>query len=113
MSSISTTARNFDKHQNLAAAEAKVNTSSQDYNSFVADLIAILIIQLHVKEKKKDILNWLSSRNSSSRHENFSKMRESDSGTWLVESLEFKEWVSGSSQVLIGSGNGIQLRIPH
>jgi hypothetical protein len=59
------------------------------------------------KEYRKDVMEWLSvGIPAESRHDGFSRARIADSGTWFVQSREFKDWVKGTTQVLIGSGSG-------
>ena len=90
-----------------------MDTATKVYNTFIGDLNVIMLSQFLAKEKKKEIINWLEAKESSSRHKEFSQKRVSGSGMWFVESNEFKDWVSGSSQILIGSGNGtVHLTIP-
>ena len=104
---MSTAAKSSEKDQSLVAAQAKVDGATKAYNAFIVDLNALMMSQFLAKEKKKEILSWLSSKNSWSRHNEFSQKRVSGSGTWFVESEEFKDWTKGTSEhVLIGWGNG-------
>jgi hypothetical protein len=84
-----------------------VDTATKVYNTFIGDLNVIMLSQFLAQEKKKEIIKWLDAKESSSRHKAFSRKRIAKSGTWFIESDEFKDWVLGSSQVLIGAGNGI------
>ena len=77
------------------------------YNTFIGGLIVIMMSHDLAKKKMKEVMEWLSSKNPSVRHNEFAGKRVSGSGMWFVESSEFKDWMMGSSQVLIGSGNGI------
>jgi hypothetical protein len=83
-----------------------VDSATQSYNAFIGDLNAIMVAQFLAKEKKKEVIEWLSVGIPASRHDGFSKARVAGSGSWFVESGEFKDWVTGTSQVLIGSGSG-------
>jgi hypothetical protein len=103
---ISTTATSGSKDQELTDAEAKVENATQSYNTFISELIAILSAYCLVQAKKKDVMEWISVGIPTSRHDGFSKLRVDGSGTWFVESEEFKDWVKGVTQVLIGSGSG-------
>jgi len=106
-STVSTAAKSSEKDQSLVVAQAKVDNATKVYNAFIGDLNALMMSQFLAKEKKKEILNWLSSKNSWSRHNEFSQKRVSGSGTWFVESEEFMDWTKGTSEhVLIGWGNG-------
>jgi hypothetical protein len=110
---ISTVATSGSKDQELADAEAKVDSATQSYNTFIGDLNAIMVAHFlteakkkEEKEKKKEVMEWLSVGIPASRHDGFSRTRVTGSGTWFVESKEFKDWVTGATQVLIGSGSG-------
>jgi hypothetical protein len=103
---ISTAATSGSKAQELSNAEGKVQSATESYNTFIGDLNAIMIGYLVAKEKKKEVMEWLSVGIPASRHDGFSKTRVVGSGSWFVESREFKEWVTGDIQVLIGSGSG-------
>jgi hypothetical protein len=106
-SAVSGAASGTDKDQNLADAETKVNATTKSYNTFIGGLTFSMISQDRAEKKKKEIMESLSSKNPLVRDNEFAGKRVSGTGTWFVESNEFKGWMMGSSQVLIGSGNGI------
>jgi hypothetical protein len=83
-----------------------VAKTTKSYNFFIGELNAIMTSQISIKQKKKEVMEWLSPGNASARHDEFSLKRVPGSGRWVVESREFKDWVKASPQVLIGLGNG-------
>jgi hypothetical protein len=97
-----------------------VESATQSFNIFIGELNAIMVGYLvakektkelkdrkkELKERKKEVMEWLSVGIPASRHDAFSKTRVARSGLWFVESREFKDWATGTSQVLIGSGSG-------
>jgi hypothetical protein len=111
---ISTAATSGSEDQELVGAKEKVEDVTQVYNTFIGDLNAIMNGYLvarekekEAKEKMKEVREWLSVGIPASRHDGFSKTRVAGSGTWFVESREFKDWVTGETQVLVGSGSGL------
>ena len=47
-------------------------------------------------EKQRKILDWLSSENYSTRHQELRKTRIEDSGKWFLNSNEFINWSDGT-----------------
>lgn len=83
-----------------------MDDATQSYTRFIEDLQTIMVEYLLEKEYRKDVMEWLSVGIPAPRHDGFSRTRVPGSGTWYVESIEFKEWVRGTTQILIGSGTG-------
>jgi hypothetical protein len=106
MSAISTAAVSGAKNQTIAEAEANVVRMTKSYNFFIGDLNAIMTSQISIKQRKREVMEWLSPGNATARHDEFSLKRVPGSGRWFVESREFKDWVMASPQVLLGLGNG-------
>ena len=49
-----------------------------------------------LSEKKRKILNWLSTGEFNERHEELRKTRAENSGKWFLESNEFISWLDGN-----------------
>jgi len=56
-------------------------------------------------DKRLDILNWLSPERFSDAYDTFQSTRVKGSGTWFLNSSKFQDWVTGTSNLFIVSGN--------
>ncbi|PGH18846.1 hypothetical protein AJ79_00259 [Helicocarpus griseus UAMH5409] len=51
------------------------------------------------EQEQEEILKWLSPIDSSSRHSEFGKKRAPGTGTWLLESHEYSDWLAGRGRL--------------
>jgi len=54
-----------------------------------------------VVQRTKDILEWLHRGSFSERHRYIVSQRVGNTGKWLVETPEFKEWLDGPESKLL------------
>jgi hypothetical protein len=67
----------------------------------------LFVVKLNIEAKKRiDVLNWLSSMDSKSKHNEIKSKRVKGSGKWLLESEKFVNWLKESSSMLYCKGPG-------
>ena len=67
-----------------------------------------LVLDPHPAERQK-ILNWLSKRNFWGDQGYYFDLAENKTGQWLLDSLEFQNWIDGRKRFLWCCGNRIFL----
>jgi hypothetical protein len=68
-------------------------------------------LELKIQAKKRvDMLNWLSSMDFKSKHDEIKSKRVKDSGKWLLETEKFLDWMKESSSMLYCKGPGTSPR---
>jgi hypothetical protein len=62
-----------------------------------------------VTDEHRKILNWISKRNYWTNQQDYFDRAENGTGKWVLDSVEFKEWIEGGNRFLWCRGD----RRPH
>lgn len=77
------------------ATDEKVKVIGEDVQS----------LRLNQSQKKREeVLLWLSPLNFASKQSDLSIRRQEGTGSWLLESQEFQEWISNPGKTLVCQG---------
>lgn len=89
--------------RNLSKA---IKAKTDDTNCVVHTLQTELSAQISSEQIKKcrDVLNWFYTGNFDAKHVEISSKRQSNTGEWLFQEPEFKDWVSQQAKLLWGYG---------
>ncbi|KAJ5964750.1 uncharacterized protein N7479_004626 [Penicillium vulpinum] len=62
------------------------------------------LVQHQEEEARQEVLDWLSPSNYATQQSDYIARREEGTGQWFLDSPEFKNWISGSKQMLFCPG---------
>ena len=95
----------------IADSATSVQNALQQYNVTLQNLVAVQSLkdqtESNLKQKKDDVKKWLSSTNNWEAHRKQRENRVPNTGLWFVNQREFRDWINGIDQVLIGHGDGM------
>lgn len=77
------------------ATDAKVKIIAEDVQSLRLN---------QSQQKREEVLLWLSPLNFTSQQSDLSGRRQGGTGSWLLESQEFQEWVGNQGKTLVCQG---------
>jgi hypothetical protein len=92
----------------IDTAKAEVNKAVESYQKSM-NVTNDMLKKLILEGKKDKILDWIWKDDVSSKQNDLHKKRAANTGAWLFETSEFKEWINDGSNVLIcrGMRNGL------
>ena len=67
--------------------------------SFTISIVA-RILNIFLDQDTRDIINWLSTLDFSTRQSDFFRRQQEGTGEWLFQTNAFKEWLDGTERTL-------------
>jgi hypothetical protein len=67
--------------------------------------IPVLILLLDLNKSSEELINWISAISFNQEHHQALDQHSKGTGTWILESSEFQQWVANEFRVLWCPGN--------